>query len=370
MKKISAKDVQKWRTRGKKAQHDNKSGNRRGMGPRNLTVQRGRKYPSEWVTQHGENFLEARSIYDPANIVHFDATHWSSKVCKTQNVKGPQGGDVSHKTDERVQTGATGYAAVWGGHKSHSPGMYVALEPNFKKCADLKNAKRGIDEWPCTHGPPTGIKRTCGGGGTRYQHVIHLKAAPEQFCVDTGILERKSGEAKSSDDPIRVLQLDKSTNLIYLRKQNRLGYNGVPTKRMQAIIDEIEKKFCVQIDILVQPTHYFCFNACDALVFSIIKSNGRKIAAKPYSWPKNLKDLRKIWDLSCENVSDHALQASIKRAHSVDSTGAKNLGSPSYDPRLDERESKFSSQTLINYDSYPLYNISDEESEPDTDEFW
>lgn len=369
MKKINAKDVQKWRTRGKKNQEDNNSGNRRGMGPRNLTVQRGRKYPSEWVETHGENFIDARSAYDPSHICHFDTTHWSSKVCKTENVKGPQGGDAVKRTHERVQTGASGYAAVWAGGVDHHPGMYTALEPNFKKCKDLKNAKRGIDDWPCSHGPAVGITRKCGGGGTRYQHVIHLKNALIEFFVETGIKKRKRGERKKDSDPIRVLQLDKSTNLIYLRAQNRLGYNGIPTKRLKKIINELETSYCVQLDILVQPTHYFCFNACDALLFSLIKSNGRKIAAQPYSWPKNLKDLREIWDQACENVSDHALQASVKRAHSVDSTGARNLGNPPYDSRLNDWEERYNTQSLLTYESYP-YNISDEESEADTDEFW
>ena len=107
--------------------------------------------------------------------MHFDTTHWSSKVCKTDKVKGPQGGDAVHKTHERVQLGCSGYAAVWAGNGEHDPGMYTALEPNFKKCDDLKNAKGGVDKWPCTHGPPTGKNRTCDGGGTIFQHVIHLK---------------------------------------------------------------------------------------------------------------------------------------------------------------------------------------------------
>ena len=79
----------------------------------------------------------------------------------------------------------------------------------------------------------------------------------------------------------------------------------------------------VKIDVLVQPTHYFLFNGNDALGFSIIKSNARKIAAK--RWPKNLKDLRNVWDKSVEHVSDHAIQTSIKRSYSHGPDGVKKF---------------------------------------------
>ena len=68
----------------------------------------------------------------------------------------------------------------------------------------------------------------------------------------------------------------------------------------------------------VQPTHYFPFNANDALSFSMIKRNGRKIVAQPRNFPSSIGDLRENWEHTCENVSAHAIQASFKRAHSVD----------------------------------------------------
>ena len=153
----------------------------------------------------------------------------------------------------------------------------------------------------------------------------------------TGIEKRKKRRKKlpagSKNHPVRVLQLNKSTNLIYLRKQNDLGYNGVPTKRLQTILDDLEKDYKVKMECLIQPTHYFPFNANDALTFSLIKSNGRKIAARPRNFPKELSDLCQNWDKACANVSDHALQVAVKRAHSVDENHEDNLGNPPYDDR-------------------------------------
>ena len=53
-----------------------------------------------------------------------------------------------------------------------------------------------------------------------------------------------------------------------------------------------------------------------------------KIAAKAKRWPKSLKDLRRIWDETCEHVSDHVIQGAVKRAHSVDAEGNPRLGNP------------------------------------------
>ena len=82
--------------------------------------------------------------------------------------------------------------------------------------------------------------------------------------VFTGVPFRR---VNNNEQHIRVLQVDKSTNLIYLRKKNDLGYNGVVTKRLQNVIHEIESLYCVKLVVLFQPTHYFLYNANDALLF-------------------------------------------------------------------------------------------------------
>ena len=71
--------------------------------------------------------------------------------------------------------------------ENNNPGICTAFEPNFKKCRELKKTKRGVDQWPCPHGPATGIARTCRGGGTRFQHVIHVKNGLKEFLKTTGI---------------------------------------------------------------------------------------------------------------------------------------------------------------------------------------
>jgi len=105
----------------------NVAGNYRGMGRRNYTVQAGRKKAAEWDPLHGHAFLEERSKYHPTEIVHFDGTHYSSRVVDKGKVKGKQGSSRVHKTNERVATGATGYALTWTGSASHDPGIYEAF---------------------------------------------------------------------------------------------------------------------------------------------------------------------------------------------------------------------------------------------------
>jgi len=199
------------------------------------------------------------------------------------------------------------------------------------------------------------------------------------FLKDTGIKNRKKRRKKNpvgkKNHLTRVLQLDKSTNLVYLRKQNHLGYNGVPTKRLQTILDDLEKEYKVQMKVLIQPTHYFPFNANDALTFSLIKSNGRKIAARSRNFPKDIGDLRANWNEACENVSDHALQAAVKRSHSVDENHDTNLGNPPYDSRLDDWGKQQLSQNVLSqpldeiYEDYPMNGETDSEDD-DSDEFW
>ena len=366
MKKISRTDVCKARTSGSRAQKSNSSGNKRGMGLRNSTVQKPRKFAKEWNVEHGMTFVDERNQYDPTIIAHFDATNFKAKVCHTDKVKGPQGTAPLLKTHEAEKRGATGYVMSRGGNVNYDPGFCEALEINYPKCCDLKNAKRGVDDWPCTHGPAVGEDRTCGGGGTRFQHVIHLEHFLETFCESTGIQKRKLGENPSDNDPLRILQLDKSTNLIYLRAKNDLGYNGIPTKRLLALITRVEAKYKVKIHVLVQPTHYFLFNANDALLFSILKQNARKIAAKRGRFPTNLEKLRSLWDDATDAISQHACHSSIKRAHSYDAWGNKNMGEPPYPKSLDSWDDLNKDQFDSDFDDVDFHYSDSDESDSDS----
>merc|ERR1712196_24209 len=74
--KFDAKDIQRMRTSGARAQKKNVAGNRRGMGRRNNTVQIGKKKAAEWDPEDGASFLEERDKYNPCHIAHFDTTHF------------------------------------------------------------------------------------------------------------------------------------------------------------------------------------------------------------------------------------------------------------------------------------------------------
>ena len=84
MLKPNRKDVQKYRTRGKGNQSKNKSGNKRGQGPRNMTLQEVLKVPVEWNSIHGETFINERNKFKAFHIGHFDATHVKSETCKSK----------------------------------------------------------------------------------------------------------------------------------------------------------------------------------------------------------------------------------------------------------------------------------------------
>ena len=89
--------------------------------------------------------------------------------------------------------------------------------------------------------------------------------------------------------------------------------------------------------------------------------------------PKNepQKNVFENWDEACANVSDHALQAAVKRAHSVDAYHNDNLGIPRYDARLDVWGNKQLSQNVQSqpldemYDGYPMNGESDHENSED-----
>ena len=66
-----------------------------------------------------------------------------------------------------------------------------------------------------------------------------------------------------------LIYLDK--NNIYNRGLNEFGYYCVATKKTKEILNEIESRYQVEIDVKIQPTHPFDFIAPDALIHSVIK---------------------------------------------------------------------------------------------------
>ena len=107
------------------------------------------------------------------------------------------------------------------------------------------------------------------------------------------------------------------------------------------------------------------------LTFSLAKSNARKISARPYRFPKNISDLRDIWNEACAHISQHALQSAIKRAHSYDENHQANLDSSPWGLELDAWGNQFNSQPLEEvYASYPLNEDALDDEEDDFHNFW
>ena len=161
------------------------------------------------------------------------------------------------------------------------------------------------------------------------------------------------------------MYLVKSTNLIYLRKQNSLCYN-VHTKRLQNIFDKLEKKFIVKMHVLIEPIHYITFISNDALLFSILKSNAHRIASMPRKWPKTLSDLRNIFTLAC-----HFRCNSSKCAKTTFFWFRRSLQSwnPRFPSKLLEWEQTRGIPASLDYDIYPISKSTFVGSE-DYHNFW
>ena len=54
------------------------------------------------------------------------------------------------------------------------------------------------------------------------------------------------------------------------------GYPGKPTIDATLLLEDIADQYGVFIGVIVQPTHRFDFNACDALYHSVVKRRVRQ----------------------------------------------------------------------------------------------
>ena len=111
--------------------------------------------------------------------------------------------------------------------------------------------------------------------------------------------------------------MDKSTCQTYNLKEGIFGYNGVPTARTVALLDEISENYGVFLMAIAQPTHCYDFNGCDALLHSTQK---RKLRSFPA--PLCTQHIVRDWTLACEQ-SCHArlIQKSFVRALRRDENG-------------------------------------------------
>ena len=93
------------------------------------------------------------------------------------------------------------------------------------------------------------------------------------------------------------MRLDKSTCHSYNLGDGIFGYKGISTKAVQKLLSEVEQKYNV-IKAIVQPTHCFDLNACDALYHSVAKRRLWQFRA-----PLCQAHIKRDWALATADVS-------------------------------------------------------------------
>ena len=180
--------------------------------------------------------------------------------------------------------------------------------------------KKNPDSSICSyHGTPkAGPERTCGTSGTSETHEYHLERIVKKMLVERGFPEIGEDD-EYPDQPLGyfIVQMDKSTCQSYNNAQNFFLYNGVPTKRTVLLLEEISAMHGVFVMAVVQPTHCFDINGCDALLHSAQK---RKM--RTYPAPLCTAHIVRDWNRACEEVCHHRLiQRCFMRALRRDENG-------------------------------------------------
>ena len=94
----------------------------------------------------------------------------------------------------------------------------------------------------------------------------------------------------------------------------RNGYctiQGKPTIDATLLLEDVAAEYGVFIGVIVQPTHRFDFNACDALYHSVVKRRVRQ-----YPFPLCQEHILRDYASAVKEVStDRVIQRSFWRAH-------------------------------------------------------
>ena len=101
--------------------------------------------------------------------------------------------------------------------------------------------------------------------------------------------------------PYVIVQIDKSTCQSYNFKENFFGYRGVPTSRTQVLLEQLSDKRGVFVMVVVQATHTFDVNGCDALLRSAQRQKLRS-----YPAPLCTDHIVRDWKRACDEIF-HAL---------------------------------------------------------------
>ena len=94
-----------------------------------------------------------------------------------------------------------------------------------------------------------------------------------------------------------IVQIDKTTCQSYNLQENFFGYRGVPTSRIQLLLEELSDKHRVFIMVVVRATHTFDVNGCDALLHFAQK---RKL--RSYPAPLCTDHIVRDWQRACDEI--------------------------------------------------------------------
>ena len=121
----------------------------------------------------------------------------------------------------------------------------------------------------------------------------------KKCLIERGYPEIIDEEGAYPEQPLAyfIVQIDKSTCQSYNLKDNFFGYRGVPTSRTQLLLEELSDKHGVFIMVVVQATHTFDVNGCDALLHSAQK---RKL--RSYPAPLCTDHIVRDWQRACDEI--------------------------------------------------------------------
>ena len=163
------------------------------------------------------------------------------------------------------------------------------------------------------------ICRMCVGADT---HEYHVERIVKKCLSERGfpeILDENPHVDPYPDQPLAyfIVQMDKRICQSYNFAANMFGYNGVPTKRTELLLEEIAGMHGVFILALIQATHTFDVNGCDALLHSVQKKRMRTFPA-----PLCTEHIVRDWNRACEEVCHpRTIQRCFMRALRRDADG-------------------------------------------------
>ena len=154
-------------------------------------------------------------------------------------------------------------------------------------------------------------------------HEWHLERLVKQHLEERGISPLDPERDSDPEEPLGyfIVQLDKSTCQSYNGAPGIFGFNGRPSERTVLLLEEIAEDYGVVIKAVVQPTHCFDINACDALLHSVQKRKMRSYPA-PRCREHIVRDFKRMVG---EVSTGRMIQRCFWRAYRRDASGDIDL---------------------------------------------